>query len=64
MQYLLRKMDYDFLKYDSFLCATNIIKLPISRLSKTIEDGHTVFVSRLMENDLIAVLDAAEVLNF
>ena len=36
MQYLLRKKDYDFLRYDSFLSATAIIKLPINRLSETI----------------------------
>ena len=58
MQYLLRKKDYDFLKYDSFLSATEIIKLPVSRLAETIADGRTVYAGSLTEDDLTAILEA------
>ena len=58
MQYLLRKIHYDFLKYDSFLSATAIIKLPINRLSETIAGGQTTYVGKLTEEDLTAILEA------
>lgn len=58
MQYPLRKQNYDFLKYDSFLSATEIIKLPVSRLTETIASGQTTFVGNLTEEDLTAILEA------
>lgn len=58
MQYLLRCADYDFLKYDSFLCATVIRKIPVSKLSETVADGKTVHVGQLTEDDIAAVLQA------
>lgn len=58
MQYLLRKKDYDFLKYDSFLSATTIVKLPVNRLSETIAGGQTAYVGKLTEEDLTAILEA------
>ena len=63
MQYLLRKKDYDFLKYDSFLSATTIVKLPVNRLSETIAGGQTAYVGKLTEEDLTCLLytsDAAD----
>lgn len=58
MQYLLRKRDYDFLRYDSFLSATAITKLPISRLCETIADGRTTHVGKLTKNDLTIILES------
>ena len=58
MQYLLRKSHYNFLKYDSFLSATAIIKLPINRLSETIAGCQTTYVGKLTEEDLTAILEA------
>lgn len=58
MQYPLRKKDYDFLKYDSFLSATEIIKLPVSRLAETIADGQTAYAGSLTDEDLTAILEA------
>lgn len=58
MQYPLKHSDYNFLKYDSFLCATIIQKIPIGRLAETVADGKTVHVGELTEDDLSAVLEA------
>lgn len=58
MQYPLRKKDYDFLKHDSFLSATEIIKLPISRITETMASGHTCYVGKLTEEDLTAILES------
>ena len=52
------KKDYDFLKYDSFLSATEIIKLPVSRLAETIADGQTAYAGSLTDEDLTAILEA------
>lgn len=61
MQYPLRKQNYDFLKHDSFLCATEIIKLPIDRLTETIVSGQTTYVGNLTEEDLTAILEACRI---
>lgn len=58
MQYPLRKKDYDFLKYDSFLSATEIIKLPVSRLVESIADSQTAYIGNLTEEDLTAIVEA------
>lgn len=39
LQYPMRRVDYPFLKYDSFLCATNIITLEKSKLVQDLKDG-------------------------
>lgn len=58
MQYLLRHHDYDFLRYDSFLSATVIIKLPVARLARTIAEGRTSYVGDLTTEDLESILRA------
>ncbi len=58
MQYPLRHLDYDFLRYDSFLCATAIRKIPISKLAQTVSDGITTYMGQLTDADLEAVLSA------
>ena len=58
MQYPLMHCNYEFLKYDSFLCATAIQKIPIKTLAKTIEDGKTSHVGKLTDDDLAAVIAA------
>lgn len=58
MQYPLKRSDYDFLRYDSFLCATVIQKIPVGRLAETVANGKTVHVGKLTEDDLAAVLEA------
>lgn len=58
MQYQLRKKDYHFLRYDSFLSANELQTRPISALVKSMQDGRTSIVGQLTDEDLIAVLDA------
>ncbi len=49
MQYLLKSEDYDFLHYDSFLSATNIITRSRKELSESINEGRTSVVGRLKQ---------------
>lgn len=58
MQYLLRKRDYDFLRYDSFLGANELQVRSVAALVKSMQDGHTSIVGQLTEEDLNAVLEA------
>lgn len=58
MQYQLRKKDYPFLRYDSFLGANELQTRPVSTLAKSMQDGQTSVVGQLTDEDLTAVLDA------
>lgn len=58
MQYQLRKRDYHFLKYDSFLSANELQTRTISALTQSMKNGQTSIVGQLTENDLTAILDA------
>lgn len=58
MQYQLRKQDYSFLRYDSFLGANELLTRPMSVLVKSMEAGQTSIVGHLTATDLSAVLDA------
>lgn len=58
MQYLLRKNDYPFLRYDSFLGANELQTRPISLLTRSMQDGQTSIVGQLTEEDLTTVLEA------
>lgn len=58
MQYQLRKRDYDFLRYDSFLGANNLLTRPMADLVKSMKDGQTSIVGTLTDEDLNAILNA------
>lgn len=58
MQYQLRRRDYSFLRYDSFLCATVIQEIPVERLAASAASGETAHVGQLTAEDLAAVLEA------
>ena len=58
MQYLLRKKDYPFLHYDSFLGANEIQTRPVSVFASSIKNGQTSIVGHLTDEDLTAVLEA------
>ncbi len=58
MQYLIKHSDYDFLNYDSFVCATNINKIPIERLVSSIVDGDTKIVAQMKEEHIAEILEA------
>lgn len=57
MQYLLKASDYSFLRYDSFLSATNIIKKDKAVIEKSINNGTTKFVDNLKDEHLEDVLN-------
>ena len=58
MQYLLRKKDYPFLHYDSFLGANEIQTRPVSVFASSIKNGQTSIVGHLTDEDLTAVLES------
>ena len=43
MQCPMRKADYGFLRYDSFLAAQELLKIPISKIESDMEKGQTIF---------------------
>ena len=59
MQYPLRKADYDFLKYDSFLSATNIEKIPRSKIVDTISTGITEIIGTMKQEHIDELLEKA-----
>ena len=58
MQYQLRKRDYKFLRYDSFLGADDLLTRKVSDLVKSMQEGQTSIVGQLTADDLSAVLEA------
>lgn len=57
MQYPMRKADYDFLRYDSFLCATNIITRSRKELSDSIQENRSSLVGHMKQEHLDDVLE-------
>ena len=58
MQYQLRKCDYDFLRYDSFLGANELQTRAIDALVESMQKGQTSIVGELTSHDLTAILEA------
>lgn len=56
MQYLICKQDYPFLSHDSYICATNIIKIPVKILADSIADGKTQLKDTLKPEHLTELL--------
>ncbi len=56
LQYLLRKVDYDFLKYDSYLSCTEIKTISKSKLLNSIESKSTIFKGNLFPKHLNEIL--------
>ncbi len=59
MQYPIRHADYSFLKYDSFVCATNIIRIPFGKLAASITAGDTRIVGMMLKEHIEELLQAA-----
>lgn len=57
LQYPLRHKDYSFLRYDSFLCATNIIKRSCKEIANSIETQETTIIGELLPHHLNEVLE-------
>jgi len=66
MQYPLLHKDYEFLKYDSFLCASSIIERRLSDISEGILNGTTSVIGMLKEehvSDVIEMVRASKVIS-
>lgn len=59
MQYPMRKADYGFLRYDSFLSATKIEKIPRSRITETIATGITEIIGTMKQEHVEELLEKA-----
>jgi len=52
MQYPMRRADYTFLRYDSFLCATHIMRIERSRLAQSIQSGDTRILGNMLPDHI------------
>lgn len=59
MQYPMKKADYGFLKYDSFLSATRIEKIPRSKITETIIAGITEIIGTMKREHIDELLERA-----
>lgn len=59
MQYPLKKEDYGFLRYDSFLSATRIEKIPRSKIVDTINIGITQIIGAMKQEHMDELLEKA-----
>lgn len=59
MQYPMRKADYGFLRYDSFLAAQELLKIPISKIESDMEKWQTIFKALMKEEHVNEVLQMA-----
>ena len=59
MQFPMKKADYPFLRYDSFLCATNIMAIEKNTLAEDIANGIASFVGEMQAAHLSELLSAA-----
>ena len=58
MQFLLRKEDYKFLSYDSFLGANEVQVRTLDKIVTSMQNGQTSIVGELTKDDLEKVLEA------
>lgn len=66
LQYPLRRVDYPFLRYDSFLCASSVIERSISSISEGISNGSTSVIGRLKVehiDDVLGMVRASDVIS-
>lgn len=56
LQYPLRHVDYPFLKYDSFLCASSVIERSVDSISEGIRNGTTIVIGRLKDEHILDVV--------
>ena len=56
LQYPLKHLDYTFLKYDSFLCASTVIERNLDEIAQDISRSGTSIIGRLKEEHIVDVL--------
>jgi len=59
MQYPMKHSDYGFLKYDSFLSATEIMQVSCAKLAPSIKNGETTIKGYMRAEHLEELLEAA-----
>ncbi len=57
LQYPLKHIEYPFLNYDSFLCASSVIERNIVMISKGIMEGSTKVIGKLRDQHVREVLE-------
>ncbi len=57
MQYVMKQSDYPFLRYDSYLCATNIITRTRQELAESINSGNTSKIGMMHDAHINEVLE-------
>lgn len=66
LQYPLLHRDYEFLKYDSFLCASNVIERRLGDITDGIRNRTTQIVGRMKEEhiqDVVEMVKASKVIS-
>lgn len=66
LQYPLLHRDYEFLKYDSFLSASNVIERKLSDISEGIKNGTTTVIGKMKEEhvtDVVEMVRASKVIS-
>lgn len=58
LQYLIKKKDYPFLKYDSFINASSLMKIPLSSLSSQLQCGKATYISKMFPQHIEDILEA------
>ncbi len=53
----MRRQDYSFLRYDSFLSASSVLVRPVTTLSEEIEKGTTKIIGRMKEEHIHEVVE-------
>lgn len=49
--------DYEFLKYDSFLCASSVIESKLTDISEGIKNGTTSIIGKMKEEHVTDVVE-------
>ena len=66
LQYPLLHRDYEFLKYDSFLCASSVIERKLSDISEGLKNGTTMVIGKMKEKhvtDVVKMVRASKVIS-
>ncbi|MBQ3688474.1 MAG: hypothetical protein II937_01250 [Bacteroidales bacterium] len=57
VQYPMRKSDYSFLRYDSFLCANKVLKLNKTEIIAGLKDNSVTIIDEMKPEHITEVLD-------
>ncbi len=57
MQYQMKRSDYGFLRYDSFLCASSVQEKDLESISQGILDGNVRVIDRMKDEHIKEVIE-------